>query len=166
LFLHVVSLRKHQRGQNKTMAEVRGEGPQGTDGVPTGKDEMQSVAWVFARGKARQDGKKQRVSVTLELLQDLGRHPLHMAADKLGISATALKGACRKLGISRWPYFAGRGLVPVYLKQTAPKAPSALQDAATQTDVSFGGVYGCEVPALVEDEAEFDMLEDAVSVWY
>jgi len=140
------------------MEEVRGEGPQTTDGFPAGMDEMQSAALVFGRGKARRDGKP--VSVTLELLQDLGRHPLHMAAEKLGISATALKGACRKLGISRWPYFAGRGLVPVYLKQTVPKAPSALRDAATQTEVSFGGVYGCEVPALVDAEAKLDVWED------
>ena len=144
------------------MEEVNGAGPQTTDGFEAGMDEMQSVALVFGRG-ARRDGKPLRV--TLELLKDLGQHPLHMAADKLGISATALKCACRKLGISRWPYFAGRGLVPVFIKQTAPKAPPALQDAATQTDVSFGGVYGCEVPALVDAETELDVWEDASDVW-
>ncbi|MGB1596122.1 MAG: RWP-RK domain-containing protein, partial [Promethearchaeia archaeon] len=30
--------------------------------------------------------------------------PLHVAAGKLGISRTAMKTACRKLGIRKWPY--------------------------------------------------------------
>ena len=117
---------------------------------------MAGVAQVFKRGKAREHGKAEPVNITLEVLEDLGRLPLPRASAMLGISATALKGACRKLGIQRWPYFAGRGLVPAYL----PK-----KDAGTQTDVSFGGVYGCEMPALVDAEVEWDAQEDAVGVW-
>jgi len=37
-------------------------------------------------------------------LQELFTLPLHEAAVKLGISATAMKSACRKLGIKKWPY--------------------------------------------------------------
>jgi hypothetical protein len=66
-----------------------------------------SVAHVFKRGKARQDARP--VAITLDTLQQFSQHPLPAAAEALGVSVTALKGACRKLGIQRWPYWAGRG---------------------------------------------------------
>jgi hypothetical protein len=119
------------------------------------------VVQVFKRGRARKHG--EAVTITLKVLTDLDRHTLPAAAKTLGLSATALKGACRKLGITRWPYWAGRGMVPALLQK---RAPPALQDAATQTDVTVAGVYACDVPALVDAEAAFDAREDDVHAWW
>jgi hypothetical protein len=66
-----------------------------------------SVAHVFKRGAARQDARP--LAITLDTLQQFRHATLPVAAKKLGVSPTALKGACRKLGITRWPYWAGRG---------------------------------------------------------
>ena len=125
-----------------------------------------SVAHVFKRGKARHDGPTGSVLVSLDVIEQLGSLPLERAAAQLGLSATSFKGACRKLGIQRWPYFAGRGLVLELLKPKAPPAPRAVQDAATQTDVSFGGVYGCDPPALVDAEVHWEAHEDALGAWW
>ena len=43
------------------------------------------------------------VSITIETLQRYTDLPLSKAATQLGISSTAMKKACRKLGITRWP---------------------------------------------------------------
>jgi hypothetical protein len=126
---------------------------------------MDCEALVYKRGKARNDGKGEAVSITLQSLEELGSLPLARAASTFGLSATAFKGACRKLGIKRWPYFQGRGLLRELLKPPAASAPAARQDAATQTDVCFGGVYGCELPALVDTDPEFDGVEEVVAVW-
>lgn len=119
---------------------------------------------VFKRGKGRKHVKEEAVCITLQVLEDLSSLPLPTAAARLGLSSTALKGACRKLGIQRWPYFQWRGMSCVRKNHDAPMRP-ALQDAATQTDVSFGGVYGCDVPALVDAEAEWEVPEDVPAVW-
>ena len=44
------------------------------------------------------------VVVTPELVAGLRGMPVQQAADLLGVSATALKKACRKLGIAKWAY--------------------------------------------------------------
>ena len=74
-----------------------------------------AVSTVFPRrkpGHAKRDCSKDQmigpVAVTMEILEGLASHSLPTAASKLGISATAMKKACRKLGISRWPYFPAR----------------------------------------------------------
>lgn len=119
------------------------------------------VVQVFKRGKARKHVKEEAVCITRPVLEELSNLPLPTAAARLGLSATALKGACRKLGIQRWPYWVARR--PAALHK---QSPPALQDAGTQTDLSFGGVYGCDVPALVDAEGECDAQEHAVQVWW
>jgi hypothetical protein len=47
------------------------------------------------------------VVVTLELLESLKGQPLPRAAAALGVSVTALKKACRRLGLARWDYYRG-----------------------------------------------------------
>ena len=116
---------------------------------------------VFKRGKGRKHVKEEAVCITLQILEELSSLPLPTAAARLGLSATALKGACRKLGIQRWPYWVARG--PAALQN---RSPPALKDAGTQTDLSFGGVYGCDVPALVDAEGLLDGQEHAVQVWW
>ena len=44
------------------------------------------------------------------VLRQLFTLPLHEAAVRLGISATAMKSACRKLGIKKWPYRSSYGV--------------------------------------------------------
>ncbi len=44
------------------------------------------------------------------ILRQLFTLPLHEAAVRLGISATAMKSACRKLGIKKWPYRSSYGV--------------------------------------------------------
>ena len=123
--------------------------------------QAEGVVQVFKRGKGRKHVKEEAVCVTLQILEELSSLPLPTAAARLGLSATALKGACRKLGIQRWPYWVARG-------PAAPqkRAPPALQDASTQTDINLTGVYACDVPALVDAEAAFDGHEDDVRAWW
>ena len=54
--------------------------------------------------KKRDSGTGAAVVVTLEVLQSFADIPLVHAAKKLGISKTALKSACRTLGLERWPF--------------------------------------------------------------
>eukprot|EP00286_Rhodomonas_abbreviata_P026554 CAMPEP_0181311698 /NCGR_PEP_ID=MMETSP1101-20121128/13286_1 /TAXON_ID=46948 /ORGANISM="Rhodomonas abbreviata, Strain Caron Lab Isolate" /LENGTH=303 /DNA_ID=CAMNT_0023418467 /DNA_START=101 /DNA_END=1012 /DNA_ORIENTATION=+ len=64
-------------------------------------------AVIFPRrkmGQSRRHDDGKPVSVTLEMIHAISDAPLPCAAKKLGISPTALKKACRTLGISRWPY--------------------------------------------------------------
>jgi hypothetical protein len=65
---------------------------------------------IFPRRKPGVDAgmhKSPPVVVTPELLVTLHNLPLNQAAEAIGVSATAFKKACRKLGISRWAYKRG-----------------------------------------------------------
>jgi hypothetical protein len=42
--------------------------------------------------------------LSAERLQELFVLPLEAAAKRMGVGATFLKKACRKVGISKWPY--------------------------------------------------------------
>jgi hypothetical protein len=121
--------------------------------------QSQAEVQVFKRGRARKHG--EAVHITLKLLTDLAEHPLPTAAAMLGLSATALKGACRKLGIQRWPYWAARGPAP-----GSQGRHTHTKDASTQTDSSVAGVHECDVPVLVDAEAAFDEREDDVHAWW
>jgi hypothetical protein len=61
---------------------------------------------VIPRRKAGQAGGDvaSPVSITIETLERYSSVPLSKAAILLGISSTAMKKACRKLGVTRWPY--------------------------------------------------------------
>ncbi len=65
-----------------------------------------SVNTIFPRRKAGQHARLNSKPVVLNetTLRKLFALPLHEAATNLGISATAMKSACRKLGIKKWPY--------------------------------------------------------------
>ena len=51
----------------------------------------------------RKSRSNKAATLTIEALQGLGDIPLYSAADKLGVSPSALKAACRRLGLARWP---------------------------------------------------------------
>jgi len=65
-----------------------------------------NVKTVFPRRKQGQYSRTNSKPVVLDeaTLSQFYTLPLHQAALKLGISNTAMKGSCRKLGIKRWPY--------------------------------------------------------------
>jgi len=69
-------------------------------------DEAADVHLVLPRRKAGQldTPEREAVVVTPEILSSLFQHPLAVASQKLGLSATTIKKLCRKLGINKWPY--------------------------------------------------------------
>ena len=73
-----------------------------------GTDPSQMRLQIYPRRKAGQKHKDSRtgaaVVVTLDVLHGFADIPLVHAAKKLGISKTALKSACRTLGLERWPF--------------------------------------------------------------
>mmetsp|Transcript_14673 Transcript_14673/g.34795 ORF Transcript_14673/g.34795 Transcript_14673/m.34795 type:complete len:474 (+) Transcript_14673:209-1630(+) len=88
---------------------------------------------IFPRRKA---GQRERdinnvapVHLTLETIEDIADVPLLVAAKQLGISKTALKNACRHLGLERWPF--RRRMQNARLQnKAAEKAASQLREAA------------------------------------
>merc|ERR1719409_132954 len=69
---------------------------------------MKKELVIFPRRKAgqskRQADNEAPVKLTPEILESIASIPLVAAAKKLGISKTALKNACRNLGLKRWPF--------------------------------------------------------------
>ena len=88
------------------------------------------VSTVIPRRKAGQvsSNTSSPVSITLETLGLYANVPLSKAATLLGISSTAMKKACRKLGVTRWPY-----IVPT-LAKSAPGKPNP---SVTQVDSAY-----------------------------
>ena len=77
------------------------------------------------------------IIITPALLQSLPAVPLSQAAHSVGISAYALKRACRRLGMRRWPYTRG-------------KSKGTLQEAKTSS------VKGSEHASRSHTEASLD----------
>ena len=82
-------------------------------------NEDQAVSTVIPRRKARASAgqsespsvRRRRmapVRISLEVLDKLSSLSLSAAAFRLGISPTAMKKSCRKLGVTRWPYQSGK----------------------------------------------------------
>eukprot|EP00961_Rhodomonas_salina_P029968 403748-Rhodomonas_salina.2 len=65
---------------------------------------------VQPRRKAGEPTRRSRdpVILTQEVLVSMFHHTVPRAATELGISTTALKSACRRLGVERWPTTIGR----------------------------------------------------------
>ena len=64
--------------------------------------ELGSGPAIFPRRKPRADSARMRAEGTLGAA--FADPPLQQASATVGISATAFKGACRKLGLRRWAY--------------------------------------------------------------
>jgi hypothetical protein len=101
----------HPGSEGPATAEPR---PSAGDGQPPGflslPGQDGAGPAIFPRRKAGSGGGVQPVVITPDVLRALAGRPLSEAAQRLGVSATALKHACRKLGILRWPYKKGGGL--------------------------------------------------------
>lgn len=116
---------------------------------------------VFPRRKA---GEAQReaepVVITLELLQKYFDLPLHVAAKELGICATAIKKACRKVGVMRWPFRDHRFLRPASSptavkveKQEDERAQIKLEEVSAASEAETASA-GAESPRSVPSDEE------------
>ena len=93
---------------------------------------------IFPRRKVNADGTlapAAPVVVTRELVAALADLPLHEAAAAAGVSATAFKKACRKLGIKRWAYKRRR---PAAAGANARKAAAAAGASLKREPVGAG----------------------------
>jgi len=118
-------------GHEPALFKPIADGASGAGGVPRGRD-AKNMSIIFPRRKAKAGaGEKQGpVVITLEFLASFAHMPLGAAAKILGISATALKKACRKLGNNRWP------VVPD--ARPSPSAHPTQQSNLQQEQAYFG----------------------------
>ena len=89
---------------------------------------------IFPRRKAGQSSRVDKVPIELnyEIISKLFCLALPEAAERLGISATAFKAACRRLGVTKWPFRASQ-------RSSAAEVEAANAAAAA--------TLGCAVPA-------------------
>ena len=76
---------------------------------PVAKLEHEKVTVIFPRKKAAAfaDGRvsdSEPVIITKEFIEAYFNMPMVQACAELGVCCTAMKKACRKLGLERWPY--------------------------------------------------------------
>jgi hypothetical protein len=93
------------------------DAPTRTPSPPTASNTDDNASYasnntIFPRRKAGEPTRLNSKPVVLNdsVLRQLFTLPLHEAAVRLGISATAMKSACRKLGIKKWPYRSSHGV--------------------------------------------------------
>jgi len=83
-----------------------GESPQVVESRTSSVQSPPRSSIIFPRrkaGQAKKDGQGP-VHITIDILESMADVSLIEAVKKLGVSSTALKTACRKLGVLRWPY--------------------------------------------------------------
>jgi hypothetical protein len=107
-------------------------------------DHSSTVARVFARKKPTRGeevrGTEAQFLLSLQSLSPLFHLPLGQAAEQLGLCRTALKNACRKCGLARWPFCAPVGRV--HRESTVSPSPP---DIARST--SYSHPAGCISPS-------------------
>ena len=88
------------------------------------------------------------ILITLDLVQSLHGLSLPQAAKVLGISVTAFKNACRRLGIRRWEYTRGKGRAKeLMIRQRAADISTASTPDRSDPD---------RCPASAEDDSVID----------
>ena len=115
--------KRNDRDSESDTSDSHGERTGAGNGVNT----------IFPRRKQGQHARINSQPVVLDeaALSQLFTLPLHKAAVKLGISATAMKSACRKLGIKKWPYRAlGVAAKAQHLSCSSASSTCLLQHAA------------------------------------
>ena len=88
------------------------------------------------------------VMMTVEVIRELFDVPRYMAAASLGISETALKKACRKLGVGRWPCkrrFPGALSMLIQARRVASSAAEVAADESTAEVAAESIASGTEV---------------------
>jgi len=149
------------------------------------------VSTVIPRRKAGQvaDSVAMPVSITVETLKLYANVPLAKAAALLGISSTAMKKACRRLGVTRWPYTSDetnsaqipnsnaagqvdaayvRKLFRKYCAPPAPRVKDSMAAAASECILApLNSVLGfppITVPASTRSDGEAKLLNDARAI--
>jgi hypothetical protein len=84
-------------------------------------DREAAVSKVMPRRKPGQLLQEAPVCITLELLSRLSSVSLAKASTLLGISSTAMKKACRQLGVTRWPHGATPEAAGATMNKKMPK---------------------------------------------
>ena len=106
--------------------------PSTSDAVP---DRSPMVVRVFARKKATRGeevrGTEEHLLLSLRTISPFFHLPLEEAAEKLGLCRTALKNACRKCGIGRWPFRASGGRVRRDSFSSLAPSPAQMPDQST-----------------------------------
>jgi len=96
---------------------------------------------IFPRRKQgqnkKQPGRKEGVAVTMDILETVFHMPLHKACTELGVCATALKRACRKLGVKKWPYRDQHSQAQRKCAQEDNSVGKQIRDAAAATAASM-----------------------------
>lgn len=82
--------------------------------------------------------------VTQELLESMFHYTVPRAANMLGISATALKSACRRLGVERWP--TGKSELRDEGRSVLMESPTSPSDTCN-TSTSTSEITGAQTDA-------------------
>ena len=104
--------------------------------------------------------------LTRELLESLFNLPLSSASERLGICPTAIKKACRKLGIPKWPFKnqSRRGACQKQVNEASGEDNAGFEEPAPQAEqgranepyhtVSAPDLMSFEEPAHRKGESE------------
>jgi len=114
--------------------------------------ERGELALIFPRRKMGQNQREERsgpVWLTTEMVLSLAVGPLTQAAQYLGISATALKKACRQLGIERWPYHRTGRPEGCSMERSASASGDSEEDGPISPEV-----LQSQIPEAKEEEEE------------
>ena len=94
--------------------------------------EQGRIAIIFPRRKMGEAVRgSDAVRLSVDVLNSLADRSLASAAKRLGISSSALKKACRELGVGRWPYCRKR-------QRDGGAAAASDRDAASRADTARG----------------------------
>uniref|UniRef100_A0A7S0EGQ8 RWP-RK domain-containing protein n=1 Tax=Hanusia phi TaxID=3032 RepID=A0A7S0EGQ8_9CRYP len=131
------------------------------DAAPDPQAASSRVALVCPRKRKAGNGQSARqpddpVVLTRELLEGLFDRSLASASEALGICPTAIKKACRRLGIDKWPYKGSAGRSSN--SPTPPSSSSGSGKYAPSVEVS-----ACEDLPLSSHQVDSLFLADAVS---
>jgi hypothetical protein len=98
------------------------------------------------------------VSITLELLESMADLTIVAAAQRIRVSTTSLKKACRKLGVDRWPYRGGR-----LLPNSAGHGPAPPRDFDEAYVRKLHRKYGAAPPRRATSSCEISRTASAAS---
>ncbi|EKX51128.1 hypothetical protein GUITHDRAFT_103049 [Guillardia theta CCMP2712] len=94
---------------------------------------------IHSRTKSGLIRRDKAVTVSLERLKGLFGSSQESAAQSLGVSLTSFKGACRKLGLDRWPYTRGKQRPPNSPPRSSTASPIVSDGPAARVDTHDAG---------------------------
>ena len=124
----------------------------------TGRRPRQPTMMVQIFPRPRRCKGQRPVVVTREVLEGYFKIPLFRAAKELGVSETALKSACRKVGIDRWPC---KTRTRKHLMWTASEVVDVQCDARCDANCDAECEVLCNADCDAECDAECDTACDA-----